>query len=98
MIVFYASVLERSLWKYTDRGYRYVLFEAGHVAQNVNLVVESLGLGSLNLGGFLDDQIAALLELDMDEEVPLMELRSEFPLTETGLLFVVPKPFGTIKR
>ena len=71
MIVFYASVLERSLWKYADRGYRYVLFEAGHVAQNVNLVVESLGLGSLNLGGFLDDRIAALLELDMDEEVPL---------------------------
>ena len=41
------------------------------MAQNVNLVVESLGLGSLNLGGLRHDQIAALLELDMDEEVPL---------------------------
>jgi SagB-type dehydrogenase family enzyme len=71
MIVFYSAVLERSLWKYTDRGYRYVLFEAGHVAQNVNLVAESLGLGSLNLGGFFDDQIAALLNIDTDDEVPL---------------------------
>jgi SagB-type dehydrogenase family enzyme len=71
VIVLYAAVLERSLWKYSDRGYRYVLFEAGHVAQNVNLVAESLGLGSLNLGGFFDDQIAALLNIDPDEEVPL---------------------------
>jgi SagB-type dehydrogenase family enzyme len=63
--------LERSLWKYTDRGYRYVLFEAGHVAQNVNLVAESLGLGSLNLGGFFDDRIAALLGIDTNEEVPV---------------------------
>jgi SagB-type dehydrogenase family enzyme len=71
VIVLYAAVLERSLRKYTDRGYRYVLLEGGHVAQNVNLAAESLGLGSLNLGGFFDDQIAALLDLDMDEEVPL---------------------------
>jgi SagB-type dehydrogenase family enzyme len=70
-IVLYAAVLERSLRKYTDRGYRYVLLEGGHVAQNVNLAAQSLGLGSLNLGGFFDDQIAALLDLDMDEEVPL---------------------------
>jgi SagB-type dehydrogenase family enzyme len=60
VVVLCTAVLERSLWKYDDRGYRYVLFEAGHVAQNVNLVAASLGLGSLNLGGFFDDQIAAL--------------------------------------
>lgn len=71
LIVLYAAVLERSLRKYTDRGYRYVLLEGGHVAQNVNLAAESLGLGSLNLGGFFDDRIATLLDLDMNEEVPL---------------------------
>jgi SagB-type dehydrogenase family enzyme len=71
VIVLYAAILERSLWKYTDRGYRYVLFEAGHVAQNVNLVAESLALGSLNLGGFFDDEIAAFLDIDTDKEVPL---------------------------
>ncbi len=40
------------------------------MAQNVNLVAESLGLGSLNLGSFFDDRIAALLGIDTDEEVP----------------------------
>ena len=71
VVVLCTAVLERSLWKYDDRGYRYILFEAGHVAQNVNLVAESLGLGSLNLGGFFDDRIAALLDIDIDQEVPL---------------------------
>lgn len=71
VVLLCTAVLERSLWKYEDRGYRYVLFEAGHVAQNVNLAAESLGLGSLNLGGFFDDRIAALLDIDTEEEVPL---------------------------
>ena len=41
------------------------------MVQNVNLVAESLGPGSLNLGGFFDDRIAALLGIDTNEEVPL---------------------------
>jgi SagB-type dehydrogenase family enzyme len=64
------AVVERSLWKYEDRGYRYLLLEAGHAAQNVNLSATALGLGSLNLGGFFDEDVAALLRLD-DDEVPL---------------------------
>jgi SagB-type dehydrogenase family enzyme len=61
----------RLMRKYGDRGYRYVLFEAGHVAQNVNLAAASLGLGSCNLGGFFDRELAQLLELDVEEEFPL---------------------------
>ena len=41
------------------------------MAQNVNLVAESLGLGTLNLGGFFHDRIAALLGIDANEKVPL---------------------------
>jgi SagB-type dehydrogenase family enzyme len=61
----------RLMRKYGDRGYRYVLIEAGHVAQNVNLVATSLGLGSCNLGGFFDRELGQLLQLDLDEEFPL---------------------------
>jgi SagB-type dehydrogenase family enzyme len=49
--------------RYGDRGYRYVLLEAGHVAQNVVLTSAALGLGSLNLGGFFDDDLATALRL-----------------------------------
>jgi SagB-type dehydrogenase family enzyme len=65
------SVVDRSLWKYEDRGYRYILFEAGHVAQNLGLAAAALGLGALSLGGFFDLDLAELLGVDPEVEVPL---------------------------
>jgi SagB-type dehydrogenase family enzyme len=70
-IMVLTAVVERSLWKYEDRGYRYILLEAGHVAQNINLCAEGLGLASLNLGGFFDEDLMALLKLSPDHEIVL---------------------------
>jgi SagB-type dehydrogenase family enzyme len=70
-IIVTTAVPSRSLDKYGDRGYRYLLFEAGHVAQNINLAAACEGLGACNLGGFFDDELAGLLRLDIEEEVPL---------------------------
>lgn len=64
LILFITAIFERSVFKYGDRGYRFVLLEAGHVAQNVNLVANALGLASVNIGGFFDRQIDDLLGLD----------------------------------
>jgi SagB-type dehydrogenase family enzyme len=72
-------VAERSLWKYGDRGYRYALLEAGHAIQNVNLVAAALGLGTCNLGGFFDDELAALLRADVEREVPLYAVAAGLP-------------------
>jgi hypothetical protein len=38
---------------------------------SVTLVAESLGLGSLNLGGLFDHRIEVLIGIDTNEEVPL---------------------------
>ena len=62
--VFLTAIFERSTFKYGDRGYRFVLIEAGHVAQNMNLVSTSLGLGLLNIGGFFDREIDDWLSID----------------------------------
>lgn len=70
-IIFITSVVGRMCWKYGDRGYRMLLMEAGHVAQNINLVATSLKLGSLNINGFYDSAVSKLLHLDTEEEVPL---------------------------
>jgi SagB-type dehydrogenase family enzyme len=82
VVVILTTVLERSLWKYADRGYRYILFEAGHVAQNFNLIACGLGLGSLNLGGFFDAHLASLLGLDLEQEVPLYGIALGVPAQE----------------
>lgn len=64
LVMFVTALFERSIFKYGDRGYRYILLEAGHLAQNVNLVVTALGLGCVNIGGFFDHEIDDFLDLD----------------------------------
>ncbi len=82
-IVMVTSLTERNMWKYGDRGYRYILFEAGHLVQNMNLVAQSLGLGSLNLGGFFDHEMAKLLKINTEEEIPLYAMALGKPSNES---------------
>lgn len=64
VIVVIAAAFGRTTAKYGDRGYRYILLEAGHVAQNIALAAVSLGLATFPIGGFYDDKINAWLGLD----------------------------------
>lgn len=64
MLVFITAVFERSVFKYGNRGYRFILLEAGHVAQNLNIVATALGLSCINIGGFYDREIDRFLGLD----------------------------------
>ena len=57
--------------KYGERGYRFMLLEAGHIAQNLLLTANSLGLGALPIGGFVDDELDRVLEVDGVEETSL---------------------------
>jgi SagB-type dehydrogenase family enzyme len=54
---------ERTTKKYGDRGVRYVHMEAGHVGQNVYLQAEALGLGTVTIGAFQDEEISQALNL-----------------------------------
>lgn len=65
------AVPHRSTRKYGDRGYRYLLLEGGHVAQNLVLAAGALGLGTCCGGGFFDDELAGLLCADVDNEMPI---------------------------
>lgn len=64
LIIFVTAMFERTTLKYGNRGYRFVLLEAGHVAQNINLVAAGLGLGCLNIGGYFDHNMDEMLGLD----------------------------------
>lgn len=61
-------VLPRSSFKYGQRAYRFALLEAGHIAQNILLAAEGLDLGALPIGGFFDDDMNRLLDLDGCQE------------------------------
>ncbi len=63
-----ACAYARTEQRYGDRAERYVHMEAGHAAQNLALQAVSLGLGTVPVGAFRDDPVAALLELPAEEE------------------------------
>jgi SagB-type dehydrogenase family enzyme len=67
-VLIITSVFDRCLRKYGPRGYRYVLLEAGHVAQNLCLIATEVGLGALCVGGFCDSALNRLLGLDETQE------------------------------
>lgn len=64
MVVLISAIFKRTEIKYGDRGYRYVLLEAGHLAQNMYLIATSMNLGCCTVGEFLDDELNKLLDLD----------------------------------
>lgn len=71
VVVCLTAIAARTMHKYGQRGYRYVLFEAGHVAQNVYLAADAMGLLPLAVGGFFDRDVDRLLRLPAEEEESL---------------------------
>ena len=63
-----AARYERTTGRYGERGVRYVHIEVGHVGQNIYLQAEALGLGTVIVGAFDDQDVKTLLGI---EEEPL---------------------------
>jgi SagB-type dehydrogenase family enzyme len=58
------GVFNRNQMKYGERGYRYILLEAGHIGQNLYLAAASLGFKCCALGGTRDIAIENMFEID----------------------------------
>ena len=70
--VFLTSIAWREAWKYRSRAYRYCLHDIGHAWQSVALAARALGCGCSARGGFVDDDVAALL--GVRDEWPMLIL------------------------
>ncbi|SFR52884.1 SagB-type dehydrogenase domain-containing protein [Yoonia tamlensis] len=68
------AVFARTQRKYGPRGYRYVLIEAGHVAQNICLAAAERDLATLCLGGYADTVLNRLIGLDGQSEAIIYAL------------------------
>ena len=68
IVLLITAVLERTKRKYGERGYRYVLLDIGHVAENLYLACTALGLAVTTTGAFFDDDAADLLGIDGCDE------------------------------
>lgn len=61
-----AAVYRRTTGRYGERGIRYVHMEIGHVGENVYLQCETMGLGTVMVGAFDDEQVKKVLGIDAD--------------------------------
>ena len=64
------AVYERTLRRYGARGERYVHIEVGHAGQNIYLQATALGLATVAIGAFHDEEVREVLRLDK-QTVPL---------------------------
>jgi SagB-type dehydrogenase family enzyme len=73
-----AAVYQRTEWGYGQRAIRYVHIEVGHAAQNIHLQALALGLGSVPIGAFHDDQVQKVLSLARNQQ-PLYIIPVGYP-------------------
>lgn len=81
VLVVLTAVFERTTFKYGDRGYRFALLDAGHVAQNLLLVAATTSLGAVPIGGFRDDQLSELVGADGVNEAAVYVIAVGRPAT-----------------
>lgn len=58
------SIIERVIIKYGERGYRFMMMEAGAVNALLTFVASSLNLATCSIGGYYDDEVNDFLEID----------------------------------
>jgi SagB-type dehydrogenase family enzyme len=72
VVLIFGAVFERTGARYGERGERYVYNEIGHASQNVHLQVAAMGLGTVVIGAFRDDEVEKVLNLG--EEIRVLYL------------------------
>jgi len=64
------GVIERIFPRYGERSIRYIFLECGHISQNIYLMSEALGLGSVAIGAFYDKDLAELVGYNPKKVIP----------------------------
>jgi len=68
VVFIWTAIFERSIWKYGQRGYRYIYLDAGHIGHNLALAATSLNLGSCQIAALFDDEVNELIGVDGKDE------------------------------
>ena len=67
--IVFGTYLRRMTFKYQDRGVRFAMIDAGSLMTNVYLAASALDIGVCALGGYLDDPLAELVEIEGRQEM-----------------------------
>lgn len=74
VVFFITGIPERTAVKYGDRGHRFMYIETGLLAQNISLLATEMGFGTCLVGGFVEDEVIKLFDLQIQGEYPLLSI------------------------
>ncbi len=63
------AIYKRTTYRYGHRGIRYVHMEAGHIGQNIYLQATALGIGTVAIGAFCDEEVENIISISNQEKV-----------------------------
>jgi SagB-type dehydrogenase family enzyme len=58
------ALYHRTFYRYGKRGERYVHMEVGHVGENIHLQTVALGLATVEVGAFHDEEVSKVLGIE----------------------------------
>ncbi|MGM0421052.1 MAG: SagB/ThcOx family dehydrogenase [Bacillota bacterium] len=61
----------RTSWRYSERAYRYINLDGGHICQNLYLAAEALNLGVCAIAAYDDNKINNFMGLDGEDKAVL---------------------------
>lgn len=68
--IFLTAAFNRTVNKYGARGYRFLHLDCGHLSQNICLISSAFNLKLCLFGGFDDNLVSQILEINGNEEFP----------------------------
>lgn len=71
VLLIITSRFDSTMGKYSSKGYRYILAEAGHIGQNIYYAATALNLAVCEVGGYLDSKLEKFLHLNPTQEAIL---------------------------
>jgi SagB-type dehydrogenase family enzyme len=70
--IFHTARVDEAVERYGERGYRYLGLDAGHLGERLVLAAGREEIGACGIGGYFDDEVNALFEMERDEAVVYM--------------------------
>ncbi|WP_053241874.1 SagB/ThcOx family dehydrogenase [Clostridium sp. DMHC 10] len=70
--VIITAMIDRTRFKYLERGYRFVNIDLGHAMENMYLAATSCELGCAAIGGFYDDEVNKFIGIDGFNETAML--------------------------
>ncbi|WP_347252123.1 SagB/ThcOx family dehydrogenase [Legionella sp.] len=67
-IIIIAANFDRTIWKYRERSFRYILPDAGHILSNLDIAASSLRLPYVRTFFFDDEKMKSVLRLSPQDE------------------------------